>query len=362
MNFWNFARSPASVRLLLDFGRAQGLTPAQLLAGTRLTPAQLEDAQIGLRPGQELAVIGNLLELRPAYPGMGLLLGLSYQLSAYGVLGLGLMSSATVFDAMRLARRFLPLTYTYVPITYRRDGDCDTLLFEPPATLAGELRSFVMERAMGATLRVLHDMIGGEAPLAAMRLRGPEAPAPVGAELGRRLGRRPQWGAAENLVAFPQGLMPRRLPQANAVTAAMCERMCEELVERRRTRLDTTTLVREYLAAAPDMHAPKLAEAAALLCTSERTLKRWLQDEDTSFRALLEESRRGKAERLLRDPGCSLTEVAVRMGFSDLSSFSQAYKRWTGMAPSLSAARGGVAEKAKGARTGPSRLRRHSGR
>jgi AraC-like DNA-binding protein len=30
----------------------------------------------------------------------------------------------------------------------------------------------------------------------------------------------------------------------------------------------------------------------------------------------------------------SLTEVAAELGFSDLSSFSQAYKRWTGVAPS----------------------------
>jgi len=341
MNFWNFTRSPASVRLLLDFGRTRGLTAAQLLAGSRLTRAQLENAQLSLSPGQELAVIANLLRLHPPHPGLGLQLGLGYQLSAYGVLGLGLMSSATGADALRLAQRFLPLTYTYVPIAHRRDGDCDTLLFEPPATLAVELRGFVTERAMGATVRVLRDLTGAESPLAAIQLRGEAAPAAVAAELAQRLGRRPRWGAAENLLSIPRRLTRRPLPQANAITAAMCERMCQELVERRRTRLDTATLVREYLAAVPDAHTPKLAEVAALLCTSERTLKRWFRDEGTSFRELLERSRRSRADRLLGGSRSSLTEIAIRLGFSDLSSFSQAYKRWTGTAPSLSAARAG---------------------
>ncbi|WP_019466868.1 AraC family transcriptional regulator [Dyella japonica] len=340
MNFWNFTRSPASVRLLLDFGRSRGFTTAQLLAGTQLTLAQIENAQVSLSPGQELAVIANLLRMVPDCSGLGLQLGLGYQLSAYGVLGLGMMSSATAFDALRLVQRFLPLTYSYVAITHRRDGDLDKLWFEPPASMDAAMQGFVAERAMGATVRVLCDISGVSAPLTAMQLRGRPAPTSIHGELAEALGCVPRWRAAENLVAIPRALTQRALPQANVTTAAMCERMCEELVEQRRTQLDTPTLVREYLAATPDACTPKLADVAAFLCTSERSLKRWFHDDGTSFRELLEESRRTKADRLLGNPHHSLTEVAERLGFSDLSSFSQAYKRWTGQAPSLSPARG----------------------
>jgi len=339
MNFWNFARSPASVRLLLDFGRVQGFTVAQLLAGTRLTQAQIENAQVSLSPGKELAVIANLLRLRPDCPGLGLQLGLGYHLSAYGVLGLGMMSSATALDALRLVQRFLPLTYSYVAITHRRKGHLDTLLFEPPANMDSEMQRFVVERAMGATVRVLRDISGAEAPLTAMRLRGHAAPASVKDELIKELRCEPRWQASENLIAISSALTRAPLPQANATTAAMCERMCEDLVEQRRKRLDTPTLVSEYLAAAPDHYTPKLADVASFLCTSERSLKRWFHDDGTSFRALLEESRRTKADRLLSNPRNSLTDVAARLGFSDLSSFSQAYKRWTGNAPSFSSVR-----------------------
>lgn len=340
MNFWNFARSPASVHLLLHFGRAQGLAAAPLLAGTRLSLAHIENAQVSVSPGKELAVIANLLRLCPDHPCMGLQLGLSYHLSAYGVLGLGMMSSATALDALRLVQRFLPLTYSYVAIGHRRVGDLDTLQFDAPANLEIGLQHFVVERAMGATVRVLRDITGSDAPLARLSLRAVAPPASLNAELSRQLGCTPRWRASKNVIAIPSALTQQALPQANAATVAMCERMCAELVEQRRTQLDTSTLVREYLAAMPDAYTPKLAEVAAFLCTSERSLKRWFHDEGTSFSELLGACRQIKADRLLGNPGHSLTEVAARLGFSDLSSFSQAYKRWTGKAPSLSPARG----------------------
>ncbi|WP_425468202.1 helix-turn-helix domain-containing protein [Paraburkholderia guartelaensis] len=44
--------------------------------------------------------------------------------------------------------------------------------------------------------------------------------------------------------------------------------------------------------------------------------------------------RKARAQTLIDEGRLSLTEIAQELGFSDLSSFSQAYKRWTGVAPS----------------------------
>ncbi len=44
-------------------------------------------------------------------------------------------------------------------------------------------------------------------------------------------------------------------------------------------------------------------------------------------------ARGAMAETLLADARLSLAEVAERLGFSDLSSFSQAFKRWYGVPP-----------------------------
>ena len=73
---------------------------------------------------------------------------------------------------------------------------------------------------------------------------------------------------------------------------------------------------------------------ARRLHMSGRTIQRRLREEGTSFKKLLDEARRELAEEYIRDPRFTLLEVAFILGYSDYSSFSHAYKRWTGTAPS----------------------------
>ena len=336
MNFWDFSRGPASVRLLLDFARAQGMESARLLTGSRLAMAQLDDPNCPVAPGQELIVIENLLRLSRQTANLGLQIGLQYHLSAYGILGYGMLCSATGADALELAEQYLPLTYAFTTISHKHEGNLDCLYFDPPSDLELAVQRFVVERAMGAACRLLHDVIGdvigNEFKLSAFRLRYPDTqrtPPSIsvfGAELA--------FGDKANVLSFPHDCLEKALPQANPITVAMCRQMCSELIEQRRSQLGTTMLVRQYLDHLPSSQPPSLGAIARLLNTSERTFKRWLKQEGTSFSEMLTNSRKAKADRLLADERLNLTEVADLMGFSDLSTFSQAYKRWTGLAPS----------------------------
>jgi AraC-like DNA-binding protein len=66
---------------------------------------------------------------------------------------------------------------------------------------------------------------------------------------------------------------------------------------------------------------------------SERTLQRRLEQEGTNFSDVLDRVRLEVAQRRLGDPTASLAEVAADLGFSDLATFSRAFKRWTGEPP-----------------------------
>lgn len=330
MSHWNFARSPASVLLMIEYGRGRGIAPAALLKGSHLTLRQLADPDFTVTAAQELAVASNLLESTGHEAGLGLKLGLSYRLSAYGLLGYGLLSSATGQEAVALAQRYLALTYAYVGITFRRAGRQDVATFEPSKELPAPLRRFFVERAMGATCRVLRDVIGNDFELAAFDIAFEEMPGDRRQVLGARI----RHGQRGNAIAFGHDYLKRPLPQANAVTAAMCERMCAELLSRRRVRLDMASFLAEYLSIRAFERPPRLREVAALLNTSERTLKRRLKEEGASFRDISNEVRKSKAQALVAAGRVSMSEIAQILGFSDLSSFSQAYKRWTGAAPS----------------------------
>ena len=68
--------------------------------------------------------------------------------------------------------------------------------------------------------------------------------------------------------------------------------------------------------------------------TSIRNLNRKLSNEGTSFKTLLMEIRRELAEQYINDSTLTLTEISFLLGFSEVSSFSRAYRRWEGQSPS----------------------------
>ncbi|MFC7571361.1 helix-turn-helix transcriptional regulator [Klenkia terrae] len=74
-------------------------------------------------------------------------------------------------------------------------------------------------------------------------------------------------------------------------------------------------------------------EVAAELHVSVRTLRRMLEDDGTTFRAIVEQTREHLAEELLVTAGLSVEQVARRLGYTDASTFVHAFRRWKGISP-----------------------------
>ena len=78
---------------------------------------------------------------------------------------------------------------------------------------------------------------------------------------------------------------------------------------------------------------PRLNEVASSLGIGGRTLQRRLSDLGHSYQSLVEEARREVALKLVTDQRHSLVEIAFLTGFSEQSSFTRAFKRWSGQTP-----------------------------
>lgn len=75
----------------------------------------------------------------------------------------------------------------------------------------------------------------------------------------------------------------------------------------------------------------KIAEKLGM---SVRTMQRRLADEGTTLKTIAIAARRGLVEELLsQSDSNSLTDIAIRAGYSDGSALSRAYKHWTGISP-----------------------------
>jgi AraC-like DNA-binding protein len=66
---------------------------------------------------------------------------------------------------------------------------------------------------------------------------------------------------------------------------------------------------------------------------SERSLRRRLSEEGTSFRLLLQEARQARARIMLEATDLPLAVAAEQLGYSDTATFSRAFKEWTGVSP-----------------------------
>jgi AraC-like DNA-binding protein len=78
---------------------------------------------------------------------------------------------------------------------------------------------------------------------------------------------------------------------------------------------------------------PDIEQVAASLHMSARTLRRRLEAEGTSYRALVDEVRERLAEELLVAGGLTVEQVARRLGYAETASFTNAFKRWKGIGP-----------------------------
>jgi AraC-like DNA-binding protein len=77
-----------------------------------------------------------------------------------------------------------------------------------------------------------------------------------------------------------------------------------------------------------------LENVAGMLALSPQTLRRRLHEQDNcTFQDLKDRVRREVGMHLLEKSRLPLEEIAISLGFSELSTFHRAFRRWTGTAP-----------------------------
>ncbi len=138
---------------------------------------------------------------------------------------------------------------------------------------------------------------------------------------------------AENQLLIPLSIVDETLVGANPELALLNDKVAT----RRLARMDKDDIVSRVRAVLIDqlpLGGISDDTVADALHMSVRTMHRKLTDVESNFRTLLVEMRRSLAEAYILDQSLTLTEISLLLGFSEPSSFSRAFKSWTGTAPS----------------------------
>ncbi|KIX53342.1 AraC family transcriptional regulator, partial [Burkholderia pseudomallei] len=99
--------SSAYALFMLMLAEERGIADADLLAHTGVTRTKLEEPNARITPLQQAAIVFNLLGMTND-PSIAIEIGLRSSLTKSGLIGFGLMSCATLGEAIQLGIRYLP--------------------------------------------------------------------------------------------------------------------------------------------------------------------------------------------------------------------------------------------------------------
>ena len=244
------------------------------------------------------------------------------------LVGLVARACPDVAGALRHVARWTPLLQEGLEASLVEDARGGRFVLATPRRPRGAGR-FVHELVLA---RALHHARQATDTLAVERIWFAHARPPVLASLEAWFGARDlSFGAEDSGFALGREQLDRPMPHADARTVeAIAPLLDAELGAY--TSASLADRVARQLVSSLQAGAD-VADVAGALHMSTRTLQRRLEQEGTRFCDVLDRARLERARRLLADPAVTLTDAAFRLGFSDLATFSRAFKRWTGKPP-----------------------------
>ncbi len=322
---------------LLDLAVSHGAPREALLARAGIAEADLADAdtRVPLAAFKTLMRAGKELSGEPT---LGLLFGSTARSNDLTIVGLIPHAAPDMPEAFRQMNRYGRLV---IDTTAPSDGDRFVITREGS-------RAFIIDTRKNPnefpelTESTLGRFICGtryffpNTPLYCSAEVTHAAPAYADA-YERIIGVPVTFGTSRNAMEITEAFFTLRLSKAPRYVFGSLSARADELMKSLDALQSVAARVEAMLL--PVLHTGDVTmnNVAARMGVSRQTLYRQLKAEGTSFDSLLDSLRHQMALHYLSGEKVSVNETAYLVGFSDPSSFSRAFHRWTGTRPGQAA-------------------------
>jgi AraC-like DNA-binding protein len=321
--------SKFSVRLLWPFARLLGGDP-ELLSVLGLSVEEFVDPETRVSHRAVMHALAAVIE-RTSDPAIGLRAGLALDAADLGFIEQAARTAPTLSDAARIFAKHSKLLTDGAQAAFLMENDGGVWRLSV-AGIAGT-NPAVNDFTVGAEIAFLRrNLPTREEPLE-IRVAHPR---PAYADEYRRLlGVEPRFGAPSTAIV----VRPATLSAPMRHSSPGVWRAFEAVVERRAAELEshegTAELVRGVVSVQFQEGTVSMRRTARQLAMSVATLRRRLEEEGTTFSGVVDGLRQQMAARYLRESEATVSEVAFRLGFAGVASFGRAFKRWSGVTPSV---------------------------
>lgn len=247
--------------------------------------------------------------------------------------------SDTLERALRRALRFLRLVLDDMAGELSRDGDTAHILLKdlPASTMNSSDTPATSKRAFayGTYLIILHGLacwlVGRRIPLSTADFRCAEPP--FSDELRILFSQNLNFNQAHCRISFPASYLDMANIQNERTMKEFLRSAPANFLIKYKNSASLSAKIRRRLREWSPAAWPDFETLAHQLNASPATLRRRLDDEGESYRAIMDELRRDLAISLLSDTQLSMSDIASELGFSESSAFHRAFKKWTGVRP-----------------------------
>jgi AraC-like DNA-binding protein len=314
---------------LLDFLRSTGLDGDDLLRAARIRSIDAPESQL------TVAQLEALLQVAEAASGrrdLGFELGLRLDPTSHDILGFAMLSSPTFGHSLRLAVTYQRLIQPLFGLSMQRDAGRIELVYRPAGAVPHRTMR-VLEEAVVVTNHVaFRSLLHGRLPPYDVSL---SIARPAHAQRYRELSpARVHFGDTVPgvRISLDAALLDTPLAMANPRAMRAAEQRCKAMLHQVQARRRWSEWCRTMLRESEDAR-PTLEQLASFVNISPRTLARYLGAEGAGFRDLSLQVRTERARRLLLEGHLSVTQIAYRLGYTDVASFVRSFRKQTGRTP-----------------------------
>jgi AraC-like DNA-binding protein len=318
---------PVAYAVLIEEVAATFGVGPELLARAGVDRSAFADPTARLSARQAGALLHHARELT-GEPGFGYEVGLRSSLTSHGAMGFGLLTSATLREAIELGVEFSRVRLPMLQIGLVVDGDQAAVDVQQVVPV-GPVRPYLFELFLVGLARMTPVLLTGRNMHDnELWFEGPEP-----TYFARYRDRLPptRFDTGVNQLRFPAAFLDLRIDTANELAAR--EAQAQIAGELTRIGLVDDVVVRVQSLLSSGRVGYDLTSVAQAMHVSPRTLRRRLHGRGATFHTMLSDARRSEASRLLRNSVLTVEQIADQLGYADTANFCRAFKRWTGRTP-----------------------------